>query len=166
MKSGSGSTANFAFNGEHEVRYRLQFRWNGGAWSTSGCSFILSQTLASSSSVACNEGTSLWTSTVCVENLSDVRTYFATIQVGNVEDSAYIGPGEEFCADNTASQGGKLDWKILIGGKLFTEGTTGKLGSCGEVFVPEPGTLALLGSGLPLLAGYAGLKLRRARTRQ
>jgi hypothetical protein len=32
--------------------------------------------------------------------------------------------------------------------------------SCGEEFVPEPGTIALLASGLAGLAGYAGLRLR------
>jgi hypothetical protein len=36
--------------------------------------------------------------------------------------------------------------------------------SCGEEFVPEPGTIALLASGLAGLAGYAGLRLR-SRTR-
>ena len=31
---------------------------------------------------------------------------------------------------------------------------------CGEEFVPEPGTIALLGSGLAGLAGYATLRWR------
>jgi len=32
--------------------------------------------------------------------------------------------------------------------------------SCEVEFVPEPGTIALLGSGLAGLAGYAGLRWR------
>ena len=33
----------------------------------------------------------------------------------------------------------------------------------GEEFVPEPGSVILLGSGLMGLAGYAGLRYRRRR---
>jgi len=40
------------------------------------------------------------------------------------------------------------------------EGATAVLGVLAEEFVPEPGTVLLLGSGLMGLAGYAGLRLR------
>jgi len=155
--SDSGNTASFAFTGEYEVNYRLQFRWDGGNWSSSGCLFSFSQALAATSSVDCDEETGESTLTVCIQNISEDRTYFATVKVGNLEVSDFIGPDEQLCVDKT-KQGGTLKWQVLIGGKLFAEGQE-KLDSC-TPFVPEWGTLALLGSGLTGLAGYARLRRR------
>jgi len=163
MTSGFSAVANFAFNGEYEESYRLQFRWNAsGAWSTSGCLFTFSQTLGLTSSLYCEESTGLWHLSKGISNLSINRTYEVTVQVGSKTGDTHLGPGQNFSVEKTTKEGTILSWWIWVGGKVFAQGTEGPFGPCGEVpFVPEWNTIYLLGGGLSGLAGYAKLRLRK-----
>ena len=70
------------------------------------------------------------------------------------------GAGAAGCATNGHVVGGDFEWPADLDYKdLGTYGTL-CLDPCEVEFVPEPGTLMLLGSGLAGLAGYATLRWR------